>query len=116
MLNVGESTCALLSNLLTAAQTLEGVVARIVPTGDGLSLAMDKVHTNNQTCHHHGKPVLAVVRNVVALIDNEALDVVAMPQGPHPTLAPPGEETYESVESREAGGSRFPTPGNWTTM
>lgn len=91
-MNVSESACALLSNLLTEAQAPEGSVARIVPGGEGLSLTIDSVQSEDATFSHEGKTVLAVDQNLVEAIDDKTLDVVTTPEGPQLTLAPAGEE------------------------
>lgn len=93
MLNVSESACALMSNLLNDAQAPEGVVVRMVPADNGLSLTMDQVQSEDATFDHDGRPVLAVGQEVVAAVDNTVLDVVSTPEGPQLTLTPAGEAT-----------------------
>jgi hypothetical protein len=91
-MNISESACTLLSNLLAEAQAPEGSVARIVPVEEGLSLTIDSVQSADATFHHEGKPVLAVPETLVAAIDDKTLDVVSTPQGPQLTLTPSAAE------------------------
>lgn len=98
-MNVSQSACTMLSKLLTEAQAPDGVVARIIPSGEGLSLTMDEVQTDDATFDHGGKPVLAIAQNVVEIIDDKTLDVVSTAEGPQLTLVAAGEEGSSSLES-----------------
>lgn len=86
MLTVTDAAAEHLSGMLDEANAEDNMAARLVPTDQGLELALDAANPSDQTFEHGGKTVLVIDEKLGEMLAGRTLDVQTTEQGTGLTL------------------------------